>query len=408
MVGAGPTVTVSTLAAGNETVVVKDSEDDTLYSVTAKETASGNEVAFAGVSTITVSNYTDLSGNAGQSYSKVVSFVADDVDPKVVSTKVEKIDGVEHLIVTFDENVVPQNGKDIDGKVVIDYVEDDATTITTDTTANTGNFELYKPVGGKSKSVQLDLSALVAGDYTLDLPVGLVKDASDNDSEAKIGVKFTRTSDTDTDKPALVAAYDGNGIQVDSNTSLTVKFNKKLDVATALNVNNYVIEGVTVKSAIFTKNDAAEAIVRLTLEEGSVTLSGSRTVTIKNVKSADGVAMDTVVTSETFTENVKPTVKSAALTTEKTITVTFSEKVALGTGVDFDVFVGNETDKRELASVDGEELAADGKSVVITLNTALNADDLGKEIVVKRATTNDVKDTPAGNALSFTSIVVTK
>lgn len=398
-----PTVSVSN-STGATLTVTKDINDPTVYNVSSDNSLAGVSGA-AIAKTVTVSNFTDLSGNTGDTFSKVVTFVADTTDPKVVSTRVEKINGVEHLIVTFDENVVPQNNVAINGKVVKDFVETDKTpAITTDTSTN---FELYKPVNNKSKAVQLDLTSLSDGDYTLNLPVGLVKDEAGNDNEAKT-VTFTRTSDVDVNKPALVAAYDGNGIKVDDNNTVTVKFDRKLDVASALNLNNYVIEGVQIKSAIFTANPDASghAIVRLTLEDGSVTLSGDRAVTIKNVKSADGVVMDTVTTTEEFTENVRPTVKSAKLTAEDEITLTFSEKVKLGSSVDFDVFVGSETTARTITSTTLDP--TDGESVVIKLTTALTADDLAKDIVVKKASTNDVEDDPAGNKLSFTSIVVTK
>lgn len=396
-------VTVSTNDDAPTFTITQDEDDPTLFYVTTTTSLAGEEGA-AIARTITIKNYVDLSGNSGDDYSKVVTFVADKIAPKVVSTKVEKISGVEHLIITFDENVEPQTDVEIPGKVVIDYIEYDYTSEGIITTSS-DNFKLYKPVNEKSKAVQLDLSSLEAGDYTVTLPEGLVKDLAENKNEEKTGVKFTRTSDVDVDKPELVKIEKAE----DNNDNYFVSFTKKLDPKTALDKNNYVIEGVTVKNAIFTKNDNEGAIVRLTLEEGSVKLTGHRTVTIKNIKSADGVVMDTVTTVAEFTENVRPTVKSARLTAEDEITLTFSEKVKKEEeeGTNFEVFVGNETEARELAEDSGEELLEDDKTLVITLKEPLSAEDLQKDIVVKKAPTNGVKDL-AGNKLSFTSIVVAK
>lgn len=72
--------------------------------------------------------------------------------------------------------------------------------------------------------------------------------------------------------------------------------------------------------------------------------------------------MDTVNTVEFFKENVKPTVQSAALTAEDTITLTFSEKVQAVTASDFEVFVGSETTARALDATTPVTLASDGKS----------------------------------------------
>jgi hypothetical protein len=365
----------------------------------------------SGLVTVQVSGYKDLSGNEGNSVSKVLNFVADTTDPTVTNTKVETIDGVEYLVVTFNENVTPADDVDITGKVVKNFVESNVTIVTdTDSTPSAGPGEvsadvsLYKPVSGKSNSIKINLTNLTDGQYTLTLPVGLVQDEAGNDNEAKTNVTFTRG--TNTVKPKLTTDGDNGIVKQDNNTYL-VYFDTMLDSVTALNESNYEFEGAVVADAIFTKNDASGAIVKLTLQEGSVTVNGERAVTIKNVKSAAGVVMDTVNTTEDLTENVRPTIVKAELTDTDEITLTFSEAMQAATiadsadsAPDFEVYIGGKKATNTLV-----EDGTDGKVFTITLTPAFTADDLAAGIVVKAASGLDAKDAN-GNVINFTSITV--
>lgn len=354
--------------------------------------------------------YSDLSGNAGDAFSRIVEFKQDTVAPKLVNSTVEKINGKEYLVLNYDENVSVVGAKSITGKVVKDFVESTITPIATDITDPGMNFELNNPSNGKSKSVRLDLASLTSGAYTLTLPVGLVVDEAGVDSK-ETTVSFTRTTNVDTGKPALTTAGT-NGITKVNNDTYTVSFDRQLDVSSALNVANYAIEGAVVKSAIFTQNDASGAVVRLTLEEGSIKLTGERTVTIQNVKSAAGVMMDRVTTTESLTENVKPTVASAQLVGLNTIKVVFSENIkeATVTGSvvaanDFEVLIG---DVAETGATIAEDLSdTSGKTFTITLANDITPAEYAKTITLKAGTGLDVTD-ESGNALVFTSASVAK
>ncbi|EKS54272.1 hypothetical protein D186_23731, partial [Citrobacter freundii ATCC 8090 = MTCC 1658 = NBRC 12681] len=162
-IGAGP-VNID-ITNGNATV----DSTGTVVTVTA--------VGFTGVKTVTIDGYKDLSGRTGAAFSRVISFVADTTKPTVSSTKVEKINGVEYLVVEFSENVNVQDDVDITGKVVKNFVESPVTLVTdADGNASAGAGEVsvavaaYKPVSGKSKAVQINLSNLADGAYTVSLP----------------------------------------------------------------------------------------------------------------------------------------------------------------------------------------------------------------------------------------------
>lgn len=367
--------------------------------------------------TITV-DFADLSGNNGDTYNKVVEFKIDNVDPKVVSSSVQKIDGVEYLILTFDENVTPQNGVGIGngGKVVVDNVESTLTSniITTDaetTSTPAVNFSLHNAVDSKSKSVKLDLSTVAKGAYTITLPANLVVDEAGVGNKAVANFQFTRGGDDFVSKPALVTSYDNNGVKADDPNTVTIKFNQKLD-ASALNLSNFSIEGVEIKKAIFTMNDPTESIIKLTLKEDSNTLSGNRVITIKDVKNASGVAMDPVTLTESLTENVRPTA-TAALTDVDTITITFSEAMAPATIVettaaaDFDLYIGGTKASYTLADEAAVSGSGDKKFTVKLSGDTFSADDLAKAIVLKPTAAFDVTDAN-GNAANIAEIVVSK
>ncbi|GEB31351.1 hypothetical protein [Brevibacillus parabrevis] len=389
---ADPTIAVggTPLVWDTNATISKDSTG-LVYTVTLTNPVSGLQA-------VAVSSYNDLSNNPGDAYSKVVNFAADTTAPTVASYKVEKIAGVEYLVLTYSEDVTPINAKTINYTQVVDGVESTGSIVTA-----AGNFSLYNPVSGKSKSVKLDLSTLVNGQYTLSLPVGLVQDLAstpNNSAATTSSVTFTRGSNSDTTAPEVTSVANG----ADNNTVL-VNFNEKLDVASALNINNYSIEAAQIKSAVFTTNGAT-ATVKLTLEAGSVTASGERNITIKNVKDAAGNVITASTKVVNLIENVAPTVTSAKLTDTNEVTVTFSEAVANLTADDFELFVGTESTARPLDGTTPITIV-DTKTLKVKVGTAFNATDLNSGIVVKPSATNDVEDAH-GNALIFTSKTVTQ
>ncbi|MFS0555775.1 hypothetical protein [Brevibacillus sp. 179-C9.3 HS] len=413
----GDTVVSGTPGTGQVKGTVVADKTGLVYTVTMDTTLVPSP-ATSKLHTINV-DFSDLSGNNGDTFNKVTEFKVDNVEPKVTSSAVQKINGTEYLVLTFDENVTPKDGVAFGngGKVVVDNVETTLSSniITTDAeTASTPavNFSLHNAVDGKSKSVKLDLTSVAKGAYTVTLPAGLVEDESGVANKAVSGFQFTRGADELVNKPKLVTTYGGNGIQADTPNTVTIKFDQKLD-ASALSLSNFSIEGVEVKSAIFTQNDATASVIKLTLKEDSNTISGARTVTIKDVKNASNVKMDPVTLTESLVENVRPTA-TAAVTDVDTITVTFSEALDVATLVessaeaDFDLYIdGTKASYALLAEAAAAGDTTDTKFTIKLDSATFSASDLGKTIELRPTADFDVTDANT-NAANITSITVSK
>ncbi|NNU83845.1 S-layer protein [Geobacillus sp. BMUD] len=310
-----------TIKIGGQTASVSVDSTGLVYTATLASALS------EGVYAVEVSGYQDLAGNTGDAYTKVVQLKADNTAPKFVSSQVVKIDGVEHLVLTFDEEVttgsnitvVQANDKYIDENNVLKSVN---TTLTT----TSDNFKLYLPTDGKSKSVALNISSLPKGTYTVTLPNGLVSDLAGNSYAERKQITFVRGSDSLTTKPALDASFDGNGVQAVNNNELVFAFTQNLD-ASALNLSNFNINGLTVTKAVF---DGDTKHIRVTLAPGANTWTGTHVITISNIKNTSGLVMDTVTVNEFMKENVAPTF-TATLTSADVIRVDFSEPVANAT-----------------------------------------------------------------------------
>lgn len=392
-VDTGAPVAITTVGAGANATV-----DASGTVVTVNDAA-----LIAGLHNVTIASFSDLATNMGTAVTKVLDFKADTVDPSVVSTSVQKIAGVEYLVITFDEEVTPVDGVALGGKKVKDYIETtNPAFITTDTSAP-ANFTLHNAVNGKSNSVKLDITALTDGQYTLDLDAGLVVDNAGRNSVAKT-VSFTRTSNVDVNAPSVTTVT-----RID-NSTYSVSFNKQLEAASALNLSNYAIEGTQVVGAIFTSNPVGgPSVVKLTLKDDSITLNGHRVISINNVKSVDGIVMNAYNSSVNLIENVKPVLQTAKLTSTSTIELTYSEALDNATvnnllGVDFDVYVGSTKEGVTAPAA----VAHSGKTVTITLQDPLDATEYASAITVKPGSSYVVTDTNGNAAASFSSISVTK
>jgi trimeric autotransporter adhesin len=134
--------------------VTQDETDPTLFHVT-----HGSPISVLAKVEV-LGTITDKSGNTLTPYSNnSVNFVVDAVAPKVVSTKVERINGTEYLVVIYDENVRLVEDVSSDHEATnISYVKDLVTTtlakVNLDTTP--GNFAYIN----QKRMVNLYLSKL--------------------------------------------------------------------------------------------------------------------------------------------------------------------------------------------------------------------------------------------------------
>lgn len=368
--------------------------------------------ATAGLNTVKVNNYFDISSNKQTTeYVKVVNFAADTTAPKVVSTKVEG----NTLYVTYDEEVsvagTPAQAISAGATYVKDSIEK------TVAAAFGGAATLHDPDGDtKSDTIKIDLTGQSAGEYTATLVAAVATDGT-NPTTAK-QITFTYNPAASSDKPKVVDSDNdasngitGVGFTAQSTAApnqITLTFDKPVTSATALNVNNYLIDGVVAfEKAIFVGNDNT---VRLTLKQGAVEVTASRALTISNVASTGGTVMDKITFVQPFTENVAPELKSAKLIADDKIEVKFSELLTAttltgGTVKDFAVYLGGT--KLEDVAVANVAAGATNDTFVITLSAALTATDLEKALEVKFLETTDAKDASAITNAAKGNVTVT-
>jgi hypothetical protein len=362
--------------------VTKDKKDATKYEV------SWENALPKGLQTLVIPVVTDINGNKSEGESKLINIVLDEELPVLKSTKVEKINGTEYLVLTYDENVTPVDGKDVDVEYVKDYVTIEKTINTT------GNLTRYNPVDEKSKAVKLDLSSLTdSAEYTAKLPEGLVtKDINGKNSEEKTGVKFTRTADVVTGEMKVTSFAQS----ATDNNIIDVTFDKKVDPQSALNKANYSVEGVTIESVKLTENKADSAKVELKLAKGSSKFTGARTVVVSGIKNEAGQVMETYNKVIDINENIAPTIEKAELTATDKITVTFSEDVygsVTTADTDFELYIGGvkSTTKTLRATAAADTDSADDE-LVLTVSDALTAEELAQGVTIKFVKGSGIKD----------------
>ncbi|MFI8575791.1 S-layer homology domain-containing protein [Rossellomorea aquimaris] len=352
----------------------------------------------SGPHTIKVLGYQDLSENDGEAYSALINFQADTTKPAVASTSVETVNNKRVIAVKLSEEVT-LTAKDLTYSYIKDGVLVSGKTLDSSKLSLTDLNE-----DGVKQTVLIDTTGLETGEYTISLPTGLVADKSSNmNINAATTVKATLGdfSGSDTVKPGV------SSITVDDAAeTVTVVFSEKVSNETALNLANYTVEGNQVfEKAVFIGD---KTTVRLSVKSGSVKLTGDYLFEIMNVKDLSGNAMKTYSTTQEFVENVAPNLVSAKLTSNDTITLTFSE--AMNTAsieevtaeADFDVFIDG---TKESGVV---EASKDSKTFTLKLSDALTSSEFSSAITIKPATTFDVEDSNGNMHPTFSSVTVAK
>ncbi len=344
----------------------------------------------AGIKSITVSEYNDLSGNVGNPYTKAVEFKADTTAPKYVSHEVKTISGVQYLIVKFDETVTVNNSAA--SALTGTYLDDKSITNSfTDVATSKATLYDYDEVG-YSDSLKIELTNLPVGIYSAIVTEKLAQDTAygTTNKSVAIPVSFTLGTVADTVKPEVKSVTVQN-----AEDTVVVVFNKSVTAATALNVSNYLVEGEAVfEKAIFEGSDKK---VELTLKANIINPTGVREFVIKNVADAAGNVMLTDTRQVEFKENVKPVLESAKITGAKSIVATFSKNVD-GTAV-FEVYVDGVK-----ATTGFGTGALSGKTVTITAENALT---LSKSYEVKYISGLTDKASPANTVVAGTLVTVT-
>ncbi|WP_214699842.1 Ig-like domain-containing protein [Exiguobacterium sp. s57] len=379
------------ITASNATVNPEYVLDSTGTVATFTLTGAGTEAA--ALRTVTVTAAKDLAGNPlSANFSRLIQFAVDTVAPGYVSHEVVTESGNRYLVVKFNEKLRSDIGTFTGSYVDSNSITKSLTGVGTPVLA-TDEMSVKIPLytgTGESKVVA------PAGNYTLNLSTGFVEDvksgAAEGNKSVARSITFTLGGVVDSTKPAVV----GNLAQSADNKKITVNFDRDVTAATALNLANYSIDGVSspFSGAIF-KGDART--VELTLRDGAIATNGFRNYTIQNVATAAGSVMEVKNGSFEFKENIAPTLTSARLIAEDKIEITFSEALTqTAVGGDFEIFQGSST----VALAETTEVLTANK-VVVTLGAPLTS---VTGLVVKPESTIDLTDLN-GNLVNFTGSV---
>ena len=357
-----------------------------------------------GVKTVSVSAYTDLSGEAGDTFSRVYTFVKDTVEPKVVSSAVvvDATDKKEYLELTFDKNVVLNSAKiTANGTYVKDFV--------TKSIAGSNADLSFKNADNK-KVVRVALASLLSGSnekgasYNVNLTLsGVTSESGVAQTSAK--ASFVRGEDGTPVNETKVAVSSFVQKSGDNNT-VVVTFDKEVDGASATNVSNYRIDGASVSSVTLLPASEGKQVVELKLAAGSNAFTGDRNVTVEGVKAKGStVAMDRYTAVVNLKENVAPTVTSAKLVDTNKVRITFNEAVTDAAGLDFEVLVGGKAQVTPEVVNAGLGLTA-ANTVDVTIST-VDADKLSKGLSLKVVDTLDIVDVAGNKVVSPSAIAIT-
>ncbi|WP_432359963.1 S-layer homology domain-containing protein [Sporosarcina sp. UB5] len=389
-----PTVKIGGEAAST---VEKDANDATVYNVTSASILDDAK-------TVEISAFVDLSGEAGETVTKVVTFVKDTHAPKVSSSAVvtDETNGKEYLEITFDKNVELSSAPTVDG--VGSYVKDYVTTavVAKDLKAtaidykNTSNKKVVRVELDTFLGTTFDVEGAV---YSLDLTfANVTNEFGVAANTAK--VTFTRGKDI---TPVIDAIVEVESVEQDQqdNNKVIVTFDKAVDGASAINVANYQIDGAVVESVKLNPVSEGKQVAVLTLKQDSNTFTGTRNINIANVKALGSTkVMEPFFTNTvSLTENVAPTVTSAKLVGTNQVTLTFSEAVTTTEGtVDFELLIGGATVASK-SEVTTPANASAVTTVTFTFKGNVTTEDINNGLSLKAKETLSVKDA-AGNKLS--------
>ncbi|WP_337019926.1 S-layer homology domain-containing protein [Oceanobacillus massiliensis] len=374
-----------------------DSDDATVINATVAGAVKGDLLVY-----VPAAAFADLNGNSNDEVGKFYNFVQDEAAPTLASKTIERVDGVENLVLTFNENI------DLSAPASLVFTSVDKYGMPTTTTIGSPDVAPYKVVDGKTKQVSISLAGLEDNTgYKLTLASGLVSDSFDNSSAELKDLSFT-TSTVDTGVGTTTVATIDNAPTEPG--TVAIDFDNPVNVASAEDVANYVVEDATVEKATVTSNDSTGATVVLTLAEGTVEKSGNYNVTVKAIKPFE--SKDTANAEKTASvaliENVRSVIKSQVLTDYQadtfTLDLAFDDATVADAGTvdDFELYVdGKATGETVAVSVTAGEAIityTDGTDAVEDLTTA-------NSVKLVALDTLDIKDT-SGNIVKVSEIVV--
>ncbi|WP_264739742.1 S-layer protein [Cytobacillus firmus] len=399
-VAANATVTGITVAGVATTTASVDAKDNTIINATVAGKISGSQLVH-----IAADTFIDLNGNGNAEVGQFYNFSIDTAAPTVVGQSVERVNGLEYLVLTFNEDI--EIGA---APAAVAFKSVDKFGMEQTTTDGTPTIAKFNVVNGKSKQLSVALDALEDNTaYKVSFAEGLVKDGYNNVSAALNNVAFTTSTVNTGVGTSNVATIDATPA---TPGKITVTFTKPVNVASAQNVANYTVEGATVSKATVTANSSAGATVVLTLADNTVETSGYYNVTVGAITPFN--SLDSANAAKTaasyLKENVRSVVKSKVLTslTAETfgLNVTFDDATvasSAGTANDFELYVDGKATGVKL-----DVNAASGSATISyddTVAGAVKDFTTATSIKLVALDTIDIKDT-TGNVVNVSEIVI--
>lgn len=378
------------------TSVVKDKDDANSYIVTTNGSLNG----YTTISTTPGRYITDVSGEVNV-FSTAYNFVADTTIPSVVSTNVVKDKGIEYLEFTFDRNVEAAAFAQV--------------TLTGSYILNGYTYPLEKSLVGQleksttnDKTIRVRLSNLTGSGVTTTAGYTYSVGATFTGVTSEYGqavnpayqVNFVRGSDYAQNEEKLSVlsvetSYNARQGTVIDNKTIVVTFSTHVDGITASNLQNYILDGLTIQQAVVKHNEPYK--VYLTIKE-DIAQSRGTNLTISNLR-----ALNSVVTMEPKTElvflneNIAPQYVYHNITGTDTITLSFNEAVKNALNHSFEVKVG------DLAVPISQVYSTTNEQVAIRLAQPLKSNQV---VTITQTATSTVSDF-ANNKLVLSPIQFT-
>lgn len=340
-----------------------------------------------GAHSVTISDFKDLAipPNTGDPVTKNLQFT--EKPPKLVKTTVEpdasKVTFTFDMDITLASEIVPD----------LDLTRVDPDMVTTTVTVKGGDISATgKDLVLTPTTENSGMKGFGPGKYTGKLTKDLITNLG---ADEEIAISFEVKDPVDTEKATpSVTSIDAKNV--------VVTYDKDMSPS-AIDVNNYKVEGKSVFSGAIFDGDAKT--VKLTFIPGSIKYDGDYEFTISsNVKTKAGVPIEPFKEVCEFKENVAPTVKKVEFIAPKTIKVTFSEVIDSYTADPFEVYVDGE--KVEIGTINAVTTGGTTDYIEITMNNEL--DDLTKDIIVKFAKGAEVKDANGNELVPEASYIAEK
>lgn len=239
-------------------------------------------------------------------------------------------------------------------------------------TEMTGYLE-YTVISNVDNVVELALRNITLyGNYSFTLPEGFVRDNYRNLSFSNPITLYNVSAESGENKLAEpYSIYQS----VVNNSIIYIEFADRLDVATALDEDNYSLSSGEIEEIKLIRNNAEGATIQLTLVKGSIAANGKYNIRISGIKGFNGsyTEMDEYIGSINLVENTDPQLKAVVYdpVLKDTIKLVFTENIKGFIIVrlqerDSGYTIGsNVTIAGDTATIKMDRVPADGTHVVI-------------------------------------------